>query len=113
MAKDFAFLKRDDNRVPIQTGTHIQTFDATATPQNSPLAFDATTFTTIAIPSNAAEVVFAPSVALRVSEVAGGATYFVQPIQTQAYGVAGMDTIYIRGNAAIGTLNFYFVLVKE
>lgn len=115
MAKDFAFLKRDDNRVPIMTGTHIQTFDATPSPQKSPLTVTEISVTTIAIPPNAAEVVFAPSAAMRVSEAATMATgYYVQPASSiQVYGVAGMDTIYIQGDAGSVTLQFYFILVKE
>ena len=115
MAKDFQNLRRDDNQVPIMTGTHIQTYDATGTPQESPLTFSNLAVTTIVIPTNAAEVVFLPSVATRVSEAATMSTgYFVQAASTaQAYGVAGMDNIYIQGDAASGILQFYFVLVKE
>lgn len=116
MAKNFAFLRRDDNNVPIMTGTHIQCFDATAgTPQESPLSVTNLSVTTLAIPENAAEIVFTPSGAMRVSEAATMATgYFVQAASvTQAWGVAGMDNIYIQGDAGVITLQFYFVLVKE
>ena len=115
MAKNFQTFKRDDNQVPIMTGTHIQCFDATGTPQESPLTVSNVAISTIAIPVNAAEVVFNPSVALRVSEDADMDTgYFVQTAAaTQAYGVAGMDNIYIRGDAASAVVQFYFVLVKE
>ncbi len=114
--KNFDFLKRDDNQVPIQTGTHIQCFDATTgTPQESPLVITDAAIVDIVIPSNAAEVIFSPSVDMRVSEDADMSSgYFVQGASvTQAYGVAGMDNIYVRGSAATGILQFYFVLVKE
>src|SRR5690349_7150145 len=116
MAKDFSRLKRDDNQVPLMTGTHIQCFDETSgTALKSPLTYTNLAITDLVIPSNAAEVVLLPSVATRVSEDADMSSgYYVQPASTiQAYGVAGMDHIYLLGDAASGVLQFYFVLVKE
>ncbi len=113
MAKDFASFKRDDNFVAIQTGTHFRTNDATGVPQQSPIAID-TNVTTIQIPSDAAEVVFLFSVATKVSEALAMPGYYTQPANiVQAYGVAGMDTMYIAAAAGTGTANFYFVQVKQ
>jgi len=111
MAKDYGTLHRDDNQVEIPTGTSIQTFDATASSQDSPLAVSNSVIT-IAIPTNAAEIVFKPSAAMRVSEVVGMGTYFVVAADvTHAFGVARMDNIYVIRDSGDLTLNFYFVLV--
>lgn len=112
MPKDFERLNRDDNKVPIMTGVGIATQDATGTPQKSPLAFT-TGVTTIEVPTNAAEIVLKPSVALRISEEATVSDrYFVIGAgTTMAIGVADTDTIYVAGDSASGTLNFYFVTV--
>jgi hypothetical protein len=111
MAKNFASLAVEDNNTRLQTGCGIQTSDATASPQNSPLTIT-TGVTTIAVPTNAAEMVVKCDVAIRISEVAAMTTYFTLPASTVlAVPLARTDSIYIRGDAAGGTLQFYFVTV--
>jgi hypothetical protein len=111
MAKDFQSLKRDDNQVPIMTGVNIQTWDATAVPQTSPIPMT-TGIKIFAIPENAAEMVVKCTVDFRISEVDDMSTYFqIDALTTQAIGVANADYLYIRMDAEDGTLNFYFVLV--
>lgn len=111
MPKDYLSMPKDDNSISIPTGTGFLTQDATATPKTSPLAYSNSVIT-IAIPSNAAEVVFLPSTALRVSNIVGMTTYYTQPASTEhVYCVSRMDSIYIVRDSADGTLNFYFVTV--
>lgn len=116
MPKNFSRLRKDDNNSAIPSGLSIQTKDDTGTPQTSPLSVVvySSAVTTLAIPSNAAEMVLYPSDNdLRVSEEATvNANYYVQPQGVvQAYGVAGMDTIYVGGDSDTVTLSFYFILV--
>lgn len=109
--KNFGSLKIDDNHRVISSGCAIQTSDASGTPKTSPLAYSNITLI-IEIPMNAAEVVFTSSTNMRISELPAMTSYYVHPAnQTQAYGVADMDNIYIVRDAADGVLNFYFVLV--
>jgi hypothetical protein len=104
-------LIRDDNTTAVQIGSSIQTSDATATPQNSPLAFSNTVIT-IVIPDNAVEFIVAPSKDLRVSELANMSTYDVVATGTkEAIPCARMQNIYIVRDSADGTLNFRFTLV--
>ena len=111
MAKDYDTLARDDNRVPIMTGSGFETQDATGTPQTSPLSYSSSVIT-IAIPENAAEVVLLPSTALRVSDIVGMTRYFTIPADTAlALGISKMDNLYIVRDSADGTLNFYFITV--
>jgi len=104
-------MPKDDNSISIPTGSGFVTADASNTPKLSPLAYSSTIIA-ISIPSNAAEVVFTPSTALRVSEVAGMTQYHTQTAGvTQAYCVGRMDTIYIVRDSADGVVSFYFVTV--
>lgn len=111
MAKNYNFLVRDDNRVPIMTGSGILTADATSSPQNSPLAIT-TGVTTIVVPPNAVEMVVIPSVAMRISEDAGMSTYFVLPASA-SWGIplGNTDQIYLRSDSGSGTLQFCFITV--
>lgn len=109
--KNLESLNRDDNNTPIMTGTGILTQDATGTPQTSPLAYT-TGVVTIAIPENAAEMVFRASTDIRVSNVSDVSTYFVVPAGANwVIGLARTDTLYFQRDATSGTLNFYFVTV--
>ena len=111
MAKNYGSFVKDDNNESIVTGNGIQTFDSTASPKNSPLAITTGT-TTLAVPSNAAEVVFNSSVALRISEVSNLATYFVIGASTTiAIPVGRLDNIYVAGDSSSGTLQFYFITI--
>lgn len=111
MAKNFAVLQRDDNMVPMMTGSTFLTVDSSGTPKASPLAYSSSEIA-ITVPVNAAEFVVQPSTAMQISEVTGMANYYVVPASTiQAFCVSRMDTVYIKRNASDGTLNFYFVTV--
>lgn len=113
MPKSFGSLPKDQNYEAIQSGTGIQTSDATTIAKNSPLAYTNAVIT-LTVPSNAAEVVFKPSTDMRVSELVGMGTYYVVAANTtQAFPLSRTDSIFITRDAADGTLNFYFVLVKN
>lgn len=107
----YGSLPVDQNHNPIPSGTSLKTSDSTTIAKNSPLAYTNAVIT-LTVPSNAAEVVFLPSTAMRVSESVGMATYYVIPANTaQAIPVSRMDFIYIIRDAADGTLSFYFILI--
>lgn len=109
--KDYISLAKDSNKESMQTGTGILTTDISGTPKTSPLAYSSTILT-IAIPENAAEVVFKPSTAMRVSEASNMSTYYVISAgTTHAFGVSRTDNLYVVRDAGDGTLNFYFVTV--
>lgn len=111
MAKNFSSFARDDNRIPILTGTGILTADITASPKNSPLSID-TNVVTFAIPTNAAEMVVLSDVAIRIGEAVAVSTYFKLPANTiLALPLSGVDNIYLRTDSGSGTLQFYFVTV--
>jgi hypothetical protein len=112
MSKIFKNLAKDGSARVIQVASEIKTEDATSTPQESPLAYTASTAIIIAIPTNAAELIINPSTNLRVSEESDLASYFV--VDASAFHVipvGRMDSVYIKGDSADGTLNFYFHIV--
>ncbi|KKN56839.1 hypothetical protein LCGC14_0568210 [marine sediment metagenome] len=110
--KEFERFERENNRVPIPTANAFLTADITdPTPQTSPLVYSNSVIT-IAIPKNAAEVVFAPSTAMRVGEVVAMTQYYtIQAGSAEAFGVADMDEIYIVRDSADGVLNFRFLTI--
>jgi len=111
MAKNFEKLQRDNNRVPIMTGSGILTSDATGTPQTSPLTINATV-TTIVVPTNAAEMVVQCNADLKISEAVGMATYFTLSAGVAlALPLSATDTIYLSTVSGAGILQFYFVKV--
>lgn len=111
MPKNFGSLKKDGNNQTIQAGISFQTYDASTSPKTSPLSYSNTVIT-LAIPTNAVEVVFSPSTALRVGEAVAMTQYYTQAANTvEAYGVADMSNIYIVRDSADGTLNFRFIIV--
>lgn len=110
--KTFQNLGREASRHVLQTGNAAVMRDATAVPFESPLTFD-TNIVTIAVPTNAAEIVVKPSVALRVgydSTLADG-YYVVNASERELFPVAGTSTLYIRGDAATGILQFFFITI--
>jgi hypothetical protein len=113
MAKDYNFFKRDDNRVTIPTGTGFETQDATGTPQKSPLTVSSSVIT-IAIPTDAAEMVVSVDQDCRLSEEATAADryYVIKANTAEVIGCSNIDTLYLLRNAATDVaLNFRFVLV--
>lgn len=110
-ARPFGKLFQDRGGNPIQTGNSFQTADATGTPQNSPLAYSSSVIT-IAVPDSAIEIILNPTTALRVSEVVGMGTYDIIAANTkEVLPCAGMASVYIKRDAADGTVNFRFSLV--
>lgn len=111
MARTYGNLATDASNKAIQAGNSIQTSDATASPNNSPLAFTSAV-TTLVVPINALELVVTPSTALQVSELVAMGTYnVISAGTTMAFGVAGMSKFYIKADSSSGTLQFYFVIV--
>lgn len=110
-SKNLGSLKIDDNNRTVMSGNAFLTADISGTPKTSPLSYSNTVIT-IAIPTNAVEVVFTPSTALRVGESVAMTQYYTQAASTvEAYGVADMSNIYIVRDSADGTLNFRFITV--
>lgn len=110
-SKNFGSLKIDENNRTIMSGSGISTVDVSGTPKTSPLSYSSTTLT-IAIPTNAAEMVLTPSTALRIGENSAMSRYYVIPASTTiAIPVADTDNIYIVRDSADGTLSFFFVTV--
>lgn len=111
-SKNFLRFQRDDNMVPVQTGGSILTADISASPKVSPLSVTNASVTTIAVPTNAAEIVVLGSAAFRIGESVALSQYFTVPASTvMAFGVADMDSIFVQGDAGVITLNFYFITV--
>lgn len=114
MSEFSSSMSQDTNDVSIPVATSFQFRDATATPQESPLALT-DSITTIAVPTNAAEFVIIPAVAIRIgvdSSLANG--YAVIPANTPfTYGCARTRSIYVRDNGTNGNLNFWFNLISE
>ena len=111
MAKVFSNLPTDGGGRPIQTGNAFVLADITGTPKTSPLAID-TNVTTIAVPTNALEMVLSCDVAIRIGTAVAVTTYFTLGASTVlAIPVGTMDNIYIRTGSGSGTLQFYFITV--
>ena len=109
MSKSYSNLAKDGSARVMQVASTIKTEDATATPQESPLAYTAADVITITIPADAAEFIINPSTNLRVSEESTMDSYFVADASAfHVIPVGRTDYIYIKGDAADGTLNFYF-----
>lgn len=91
-------------------GNGIQTTDATATPQNSPLAI--TTATAILqIPLNATAIVVTGSAAMNISELSSMASYFTLPSGSQlTIPITNQLFLYFT-TATTGNLSFYFEIV--
>jgi len=113
MVKSYKNLPKDGSARVMQVATGIETSDATATPQTSPLTYTTST-TTITIPADCAELNLKPSTALKVSEDSTMTTYFVIDADSwHTIPVGRTDYLYIAGETAGGTLNFYFHEVAE
>ncbi len=112
MAKAYKNLKRDASHEPMQVAKAIQTYDATAVAQASPLAYSSNVVT-IAIPTTAAEMVCRPTTNMEVSELVAMGSYFtVEGGVTTIIPCANTDTLYIKRESADGSLHFYFHLVN-
>ena len=108
MSKSYSNISKDGSARVMQVASAIKTEDATSTPQESPLAYT-TAVTTIEIPTNAAEFNLNPSTSLRVSEeVAMGSYFVIDAGSWHTIPVGKTDTLYIAGDSASGTLQFYF-----
>lgn len=104
-------LFRAGSHEPIQIGNSFQTSDATASPQNSPLAYS-TVIITIAVPVNAVELIVNPSTAMRISELPAMTTYdVIAALSKESIPVAGMNFVYIIRDSSNGTLNFRFTII--
>lgn len=102
-------LVRDDNGDQIQIGSGFQTQDAASSPVTSPLTMTGST-QTLAVPTNAVELIVNPSVSMNVSEVVSMATFDVIAASTkESIPCARMPFVYING--ASGTLNFRFTVI--
>ena len=112
MSKAYSNIVKDASSRVMQVASGIKTEDATAIPQESPLAYTSAAVITIAIPTNAAELIINPSTNLRVSEESDLASYFVADASAfHVIPVGRTDNIYIKGDAVDGTLNFYFHII--
>lgn len=112
MSKSYSNLCKDGSARVMQVASSIKTEDATSTPQESPLAYTTASVLTLTIPSDAAELIINPSTNLRVSEETAMGSYFVADASAfHVIPVGRTDYIYIKGDAADGTLNFYFHVV--
>jgi len=110
-SKVLEYLVRDDNNVAVPIGSAFQTTDNTSPEVTSPYTYT-TAVTTIVVPDRAVELILAPTTALRVSELSAVTNYYVITAgSAETFPCARMQNIYIRGDAAGGTLNFRFVLV--
>lgn len=99
----------DENRNPVNVGSGILTTTGT---QLSPLAYLTASSIALNIPDTACELILRPTTDLNVSEDSTFASYMtVSTGITQCIPIAKMQTIYIKGTTADGTLNFYFVTV--
>lgn len=107
MAKVYSNLAKDGSARVVQVASTIKTEDAT--PQESPLAYTAADVTEISVPTNAAEMILKPSTDLRISEEEAMGSYFVIDAgSVHVIPVGRCDNLYIKGDSAAGTLNFYF-----
>lgn len=112
MSKNFSNLMRDGSQTAMQTGRGIATQDATTSPQASPFTLPSATITTIAVPSNAAEMVLYCTTSVKVSEDSAMTRYALIPASTtMAIPLAGSDVIYLQASASTPTLYFYFVTI--
>jgi len=111
--KEFGSLEREKNRIPIMTGTGIQTQDGATVPVTSPHTFLGTgNIFTLEVPDTGAEIAIYSSVPLRVSEDPAMATYFVIPQEVvMALGITRMDNLYFDADTGGGTMQFYFIKV--
>ncbi len=109
MSKRFSNIAKDGSARVMQVASTIKTEDATLVPQESPLAYTAAAVITITIPEDAAELIINPSTNLRVSEESAMGSYFVADASAfHVIPVGRTDYIYVIGDAASGTLQFYF-----
>jgi hypothetical protein len=109
MAKNYSNISKDGSARVIPVASGIKTEDATSTPQESPLAYTSAAVITIEIPENAAELIVKPTTDLRVSEeVAMGSYFVVDGGSVHIFPVGRTDQLYLIGDSASGTLNFYF-----
>ncbi len=107
--KSYGNLSKDGSARVAQVASGIATQDATTVAQTSPLAYTAAAIITIAVPTNAAELILKPSTDLRISEQSTMVRYYVMDGGSEKVVPLGRtDNLYIKGDSASGTLNFYF-----
>lgn len=112
MPKNFGTLATDDNNEKLQSGRSFTSSDATDTPQTSPLAILTASATTIAVPENAAEMVVWCDQDVNISTTSGLTDYFTIPaLVIIAMPVSNVDNVYVQGDSADGTLNFFFLTI--
>ena len=96
----------------MQVARTIQTHDATTVVQNSPLVYTSGATLAIAVPTDAAEMVIKSSTDLRISEDSAMASYYVHDGGSEkVIPVGDASYLYIKGDSADGTLQFYFHIV--
>ena len=109
---NFAGLKTDANRVAMTgaTGNIIQTIDATASPQSSPLTVATTA--TLVVPQGAVScTVMSVTNAIQVSEDSTQSAYFSVPAATVfTFDCADMANIYLKAGSST-VVNFMFKVV--
>ncbi|OQY38547.1 MAG: hypothetical protein B6226_03510 [Candidatus Cloacimonetes bacterium 4572_65] len=106
-------IPRGASNGQIQIGSKFQTSDGTTpTANDSPFTYTTAT-STIVVPTNAFEIILAPSSDLRVSESSDVSTYdLIESGTKESLGVAGLtdSKLYIKGDTAGGTLYFRFTM---
>jgi hypothetical protein len=109
--KQFGNLAWASESIPLQTATTFVTQDASATPKLSPLTYSSTIII-ISVPDAAIQLILCPSTDLRISEDVAMARYDVIAAGAkEALPVALMQAVYIKRDAADGTVRFRFASV--
>jgi len=104
-------LLRDLQGNAVQIGSTFSTQDESGTPKTSPLSYSSTEIE-IVIPQRAVEMILSPTSDLRISEVTGMARYdIIQGGTKEALCVAKLDSLFIKRDAADGTLRFRFTFI--
>lgn len=110
--QEFLNLARGGSHEVIPVGNYFQTQDATASPQTSPLSYSGSTIYNLVVPQGAIQVTLMPTTDLRVSELANTSAYDLIKANTkEIIDCASLANIYIKEDAADGTLYFKFIFV--
>jgi hypothetical protein len=117
---NFGNAQRDGSKQPMfgYLGNGIQTTDATASPNSSPLTVASNSVQVLTIPVNAASVtITATAFTLFVSEVGTAAassltSYDIIPVgATKTYNVGNQYYLYVLGGTGSCVASFYFDII--
>lgn len=108
---NFGGVPVDANHLAIGKASGIQTSDAAATPNKSPLTVG-TTQTVITVPLNAATMVITPATAVNVSEVTASPSFYTIPAGvTMTLDVARMNNVYLSTATGTSVVSFFFQVI--